>query len=102
ADAGNDAGRGHVAAVHLISGERRKLEQRRVGIDEPPDALAGDELAARDMPLLRLLAAALPHRVKLAAQIIDQTFHRVGITRERARPYVKRRGKWRHCQRALS
>ena len=49
ADAGDDPGRRHVAAVHAVGRELRQLEERRAHIEEHADALARQQLAARDM-----------------------------------------------------
>ena len=46
ADAGDDPGAGRLAVVHVPGGERRELEERRPGIDEAVDAVAGQQLAA--------------------------------------------------------
>jgi hypothetical protein len=58
ADAGDDARGRHLAPVHAVCGERRQLEDRRARIDQRVDAVARQELAARDVPRARLLAAA--------------------------------------------
>ncbi len=58
ADARDDAGARRVAVVEIPGGERVQLEEGRVGVDEPVDALARRQLAARAVPLDGLLAAA--------------------------------------------
>ncbi len=58
ADPGHDPGARRVAVVHLPGGERVQLEEGGAGVDEPVDPLAGGQLAARAVPLRRLLAAA--------------------------------------------
>ena len=45
ADAGDDPGRRSGAVVQLPGGERVQLEQRRAGVDQPVDPLAGRQLA---------------------------------------------------------
>ena len=40
ADAGDQAGAGSVALVHVPGGERRQLQERRAGIEQPVDSLA--------------------------------------------------------------
>ena len=49
ADAGDHAGGGHVAVVHPVRRERRQLEERRAGVEQEVDALARQQLAARDV-----------------------------------------------------
>jgi len=83
ADAGDDARRGNVAAIHAVSGELRELEKRRAGIEESADALARQELAARQMPLARRGAAALADRGDPVAQIGNRFAQRRGIAAER-------------------
>ena len=50
ADAGDDAGRMHVAAIEAEGGQRRKFEERGARIDQQVDALARQHLAARGVP----------------------------------------------------
>ena len=49
----------NLVVVHAVGGERRQLEERRAGIDQRGDALARQQLAAREVALARGLAAAL-------------------------------------------
>ena len=56
ADAGDDPGAGHFALVHVAGGELADLEERRAGIEQPLDAVARQQLAARDVALAALLA----------------------------------------------
>ena len=58
ADAGHEARGRRVVAVHAAGGERRDLEERAAGVEEGLDALARQELAARDVLGARGLAAA--------------------------------------------
>ena len=58
ADAGDDAGGRGLVAVEPVGGELRELEEGRAGIEQGAHALAGQELAARRVLLLRLGAAA--------------------------------------------
>ena len=48
ADAGDDAGGGHLVAVQAVGGELRQFEERRAGIDQRRDPVARQQLAARD------------------------------------------------------
>ncbi len=88
ADAGDDAGGMHVAAVEPVGGERRELEERRAGIEQQVDALARQKFAARDVPRPRLLAAALDRGIELVAQVGDQALHRRGVGGEFVRARV--------------
>ena len=47
ADAGDHARAGHLAMVQVAGGELADLEERRAGIEQPLDAVAGEQLAAR-------------------------------------------------------
>ena len=58
ADAGDQAGAVDRILVHAVGGERRQLEERRAGIDEPQHALARQQLAARGVALARPRRAA--------------------------------------------
>ena len=58
-DAGDDPGGRHLAVIHAVGGERREFEKRRPRIEQQPHPLARQQLAARQMPLPRLLPAAL-------------------------------------------
>ena len=58
ADAGDDAGGVDRVLVHAVRGERRQLEERRAGIDQPQDPFARQKLAARGMALARPLRPA--------------------------------------------
>ena len=78
-DAGDDAGRMHVAAIEAVGRQRRQFEKRRAGIDQQVDALARQHLAARGVPLARRLAAAAGHLVELFAQLGDQRAHHLGV-----------------------
>ena len=62
ADPGHEPRAVDVALVHAEGRERADLEEGRTGIDQPRDALAGQQLAPRDMALARLCRAALGRR----------------------------------------
>jgi hypothetical protein len=72
ADARDDPGRGDRAVVHLVRGELRELEERRPGIDQRADALARQELAARDVLRRGGLAAALLDASDHGTQVFDE------------------------------
>ena len=76
ADPRDDPGRRRVTVVELPGRERIQLQERRPRIDQPVDALARRELAARAVPLDRLLAAAGRDECRALAQLRDERFHR--------------------------
>ncbi len=63
---------GRVAVVHVVCGQRRQLEKRRAGIEQPVDALAHRQLALRAMALDVLGAAAVARAAQPLAQLGDQ------------------------------
>src|SRR5262249_54274998 len=75
ADAGDDARRRRLAVVELPGGEGVQLEERAARVDEPVDALARRQLAARAMPLGRLLAAALSDLRRALPQLGHESLH---------------------------
>ena len=79
---GDDPGRGRGAVVQIPGGERVQLEERRAGIDEPVDPLAGGQLPARAVALDRFLAAAARDARRALAQLGDERLHPLGATRE--------------------
>ena len=85
ADAGDDAGRRNLAAVHPVRGELRQFEERRARIDQRGDPVARQQLVAREVPLARGLAAAKLRRRPRA---------RAGLRRGRAS-----RLRWRRTRR---
>ena len=79
---GDDPGRGGSAVVQIPGGERVQLEERRTGIDEPVDPLAGRQLPAGPVALDRFLAAAARHAGRAVAQFGDERLHPLGAARE--------------------
>ena len=71
ADSGDEPGPVHVALVHAESRERADFEKGRAGIDQPGDALAGQELAAPDVALARFRRAALGRRAAARVEFVD-------------------------------
>ena len=63
---------GDVAAVHVVRGERRQLQERAAGIEQRGDAVAHQELAALGVARARLVAAAARRLGELVAQVIDR------------------------------
>ena len=84
ADAGDNAGTGSsVAAVAVLvdahRGQRRDLEEGRVGVEQHLDAVARQQLAARQVLGSRAFAAAERDGGQLGVQIIDQPPHRCSV-----------------------
>ena len=52
-------------------GELADLEERRAGVEQAVDALARQQLAARDVPLARLGVAAERDLAGARAQVVD-------------------------------
>ena len=75
ADAGDDARAGDVTVIKLMGSERRQLQEGRAGVDQLADALARQELAARDMTFTCGLRTAkrsdLEMRVKLGVERLE-------------------------------
>ncbi len=82
ADAGDDAGGVHVAAVHAEGGERRQFQERRAGIDQVHHAVARKKLAARHMPFARFFRAAQGGLGAARLQFGGQRAHFFGIGAE--------------------
>ncbi len=82
ADARDDTRARRLVVVHAHGGERRQLEERRAGIEQRPHALARQELAARDVALAGVFAAAQPHLLGAGAQVGDQRPHRLRVLLE--------------------
>ena len=66
---------GACAVVDLPRGERAELEEGGARVDEPVDPLAREQLAARAVPLDRLLAAAARDLRRALAQLVDERLH---------------------------
>ena len=82
ADAGDDAGRCDVAAIHVVRRQRRQLQERAAGIEQRRDAVTHQELAALGMTRPRLVRAAARRLGELVAQVLDRAPHDVGVARE--------------------
>ena len=73
---------GHLVAVHAVGGELGKFEEGRAGIEQRLDAVARQQLAARDMAGARRLAAAEGGGGGLGFQIGDDRCHGGGVGAE--------------------
>jgi hypothetical protein len=82
ADAGDEPGRGHVAAVHAMGGELGELEEGGAGVEKVADPLARQQLAARQVLLPRRRAATLLDRLDQGAQLRDQALVRGLVSAE--------------------
>ncbi len=75
ADAGDQAGGMNRILVHAVGGERRELEEWRSGVDQPHDALARQQLAARGVTLACAFRPAQRGLPTPVAQFINQARH---------------------------
>ena len=82
ADAGDHARARRLVVVHVERRQRRQFEEGRAGIEQRAHPLARQQLAARDMALAGLLAAAQADLLGAAAQILDQAAHGLGVALE--------------------
>jgi hypothetical protein len=82
ADAGDDAGRGDVAAIHVPCRELADFEKGRAGVEKLRQPFARQQLAAPDMALARLVGAAARDGGGLVGNIGDQRLHAFRIGRE--------------------
>ena len=96
-DPGDDRGGMDVALVHAVGGERRQLQERRAGIEQPPHALARKQLAAIGVALARALVPALRRRRQPHAQFAGQQRHRRGVVLEARVAGGDRGGQTRHA-----
>ena len=80
-DAGDDArGRG-VTVVQPVRGQRGELQERAAGVEQRVDPVAGQQLAARHVPLAGPLAATFRHPAELLGQVGGQVGVRRGVAR---------------------
>ena len=84
ADARDHAGarRGVLAAlfgIHAERGQRRDLEEGRARVEQALDAVARQQLAARQVLLARVVAAAQRDLLELGVQVVHQQAHRRGV-----------------------
>ncbi len=81
-DSRHDAGSRRVVAVHAAGRQRGKLEEGAARVEQGFDAVARQQLAARDVPRPGFLAAAQCRRRLAAAQLCDQRRQVRGIVAE--------------------
>jgi len=75
ADACDYARGGNVVLVDVMTGEQREFEKGGAGIEQALHALAGQQLAARRVPLTRVRIAAERDLRRAFAQIRDERLH---------------------------
>ena len=75
ADAGDDARPRCVVVIHVLGGERRELEERRLRVEEAVDTVADGQLALVAMPLEIFRAATLAGAGQPLAQLTDELLH---------------------------
>src|SRR6478609_1277138 len=81
----------YIAAVEAVGRKRRKLEERRAGIDQEIDALPRQHLAARRVTGARGFPASVRDLVELVAQLRDKTEHHLAVTGKIGRRSIKAR-----------
>ena len=79
ADAGDDAGAGGGAVIHLIGGQLREFEEGRARIEQVFDALARQQLAPRKVLGASSVATALGQLRNARTQVVHHRLHRCGI-----------------------
>ena len=79
ADARDHAGGGNVVLVDVIAREQREFEKGGAGVEQAFHALAGQQLAARGVPLARIRIAAERDLRGTLAQVRDERLHRFCI-----------------------
>ena len=93
ADARDEAGGRRVVAVHAAGRERRDLEEGAARVEQGFDAVARQQLAARDVLRARGFLAAARRRQRLAAlQLGDERRHVRGVVAELRAAGVDARG----------
>ena len=79
ADPRDEPGAGRVPVVHVVRGERRKLEKGRSGIEQPADPIAHRQLALGAVPLDVFRAASFARAGEPLAQLPGELLHAVTI-----------------------
>ncbi len=84
-DASDQAGAVDIVVVHPVGGERGELEKRRARIDQRHHAVAGQQLAALQVTLARLLGSAGRRLRAAPLQFLDKPAQALGIGAEFSR-----------------
>ena len=70
---------GRLAVVEPVRGQRRELEERAARVEQGVDPLAGQQLAAVDVPLAGALTPAEGHALQLVGEVGGQLGVRGGV-----------------------
>jgi hypothetical protein len=98
-DTRQDAARRDRILIHLPAGELGELEEGRPFVQECVDPVARQKLAAPEVTVARLLAAALLDLRNLLAQVRDGILHGRGVPREQVRTGIDARFENSHDER---
>jgi hypothetical protein len=79
-----------------VGGELRQLEEGRPRVEQRADALARQQLAARQVPLARCLASAQADLVDARAQVCHLRLERIAVAPELLRARVESGAQNRH------
>ena len=79
-DAGDDAAGRHFVAVHAGRRQRREFEERAAGIEQPVDALPGQQLAPLQMFLAGSRAAPFQYLAGASPQLGHEFAHLLRVT----------------------
>ena len=97
ANAGDHRGCRHVTAIHAISGKLPDLQEGRARIEQAIDALAGEQLATRQVLLAGGFRAAEGDFLDLFMQVCDQAAHGVGVGLKVRRARIELGFEYCHC-----
>ena len=84
ADAGDHSRAGTLVVVHAVGGQRRQFQEGAAGVEQPVDAVAGQQLAAADVALAGAFRTAECRGGQLGAQLVDQREVLVAMCTRRA------------------
>ena len=82
ADAVDARASGRLVVVHVPAGERTQLQERRARVEQQFDALAGQQLAARDVALAGAFAATLARLLLPRLELVQQSAHSLRVPLE--------------------
>ena len=75
ANAGDQSGAGNIAPIHAIGRKLADLEKRRIIIEQPPDALARQQLATPHMALAGVVCTAFFNSAGNLAHLAQHILH---------------------------
>ncbi len=73
---------GRLVVIHVPRRQRAQLQERRTRIEQQFNALAGQQLAARDVALAGALAATLAHLLLARLELVQQMAHGLRVPLE--------------------